>query len=131
MHAKSLQSCLTLCNFMDCSPPGSSVLGILQARTLKLVAISFSRGLNSCLLHCRQILYCLSHQGSPLVTVPLLNYVFALTLQSTWNIILKVFRCYTVFSKKYFIDLWKYFGKILGYIYILAHHIMEIWGSII
>ncbi|CAN0151555.1 unnamed protein product, partial [Rangifer tarandus platyrhynchus] len=34
MHAKSLQSCLTLCNFMDCSPPGSSVHGILQARTL-------------------------------------------------------------------------------------------------
>ena len=34
------QSCLTLCNTMDCSPPGSSVHGILQARTLKWVAIS-------------------------------------------------------------------------------------------
>ena len=30
VHAKSLQSCLTLCNPMDCSPPGSSVRGILQ-----------------------------------------------------------------------------------------------------
>ena len=38
------QSCLTLCDPMDCSPPGSSVHGILQARILEWVAISFSRG---------------------------------------------------------------------------------------
>ena len=37
------QSCLTLCGPMGCSPPGSSVHGILQARTLETVAISFSR----------------------------------------------------------------------------------------
>ena len=42
--AKSFQSCLTLCNPIDCSPPGSSVPGILQARILEWVAISFSRG---------------------------------------------------------------------------------------
>ena len=40
--AKSLQSCPTLCNPKDSSPPGSPVPGILQARTLKWVAISFS-----------------------------------------------------------------------------------------
>ena len=40
--AKSLQSCLTLCNPIDGSPPGSHVPGILQARTLEWVAISFS-----------------------------------------------------------------------------------------
>ena len=40
--AKSLQSCLTLCPPTDSSPPGSSIPGILQARTLKWVAISFS-----------------------------------------------------------------------------------------
>ena len=39
-----IQSCLTLCNPMDCSLPGSSVNGILQERILKWVAISFSRG---------------------------------------------------------------------------------------
>ena len=39
--AKSLQSCLTLCDPIDSSPPGSSVLGILQARILERVAISF------------------------------------------------------------------------------------------
>ena len=38
------QSCLTLCDLMDCSPPGSSVHGISQARILEWVAISFSRG---------------------------------------------------------------------------------------
>ena len=40
--AKSLQSCPTLCNPIDGSPPGSFVPGILQARTLERVAISFS-----------------------------------------------------------------------------------------
>ena len=40
--AKSLQSCLTLCDPIDGSPPDSPVPGILQARTLKWVAISFS-----------------------------------------------------------------------------------------
>ena len=39
---KSLQSCPTLCDPIDSSPPGSSVPGILQARTLEWVAISFS-----------------------------------------------------------------------------------------
>ena len=41
--AKSLQSCPTLCDPIDRSPPGSPVLGILQARTLEWVAISFSK----------------------------------------------------------------------------------------
>ena len=117
----SLQSCPTLCYPMDCSLPGSSVHGILQARILEGVAMPSSRGfswprdrtpnldllcilhwqmgslplvplgkpvcvcvcvygvgclsllqrifptqeLNPSLLHCRQILYHLSHQGSP------------------------------------------------------------------
>ena len=67
---------LTLYNAMDCSPPGSSVHGSLQARILEWVAISFSRGSSqprdrtwvSCiaggLLHHRRILYRLSFQGS-------------------------------------------------------------------
>ena len=40
--AKSLQSCPTLCDPIDGSPPGSPIPGILQARTLESVAISFS-----------------------------------------------------------------------------------------
>ena len=40
----STLSCLTFCNSVDCSPPGSSILGILQARILEWVAMPFSRG---------------------------------------------------------------------------------------
>ena len=43
VHAKLLQSCLTLCNAMDCNPRGSSVHGIFQARILEWIAISSSR----------------------------------------------------------------------------------------
>ena len=42
VHAKSLQLCLTVCDPMDCGPPGSSVRGISQARMLECVVISFS-----------------------------------------------------------------------------------------
>ena len=56
---------------MDCSLSGSSFQGILQARILEWVAISFSRGifltqeLNPGLLHCRQMIYQVSYEGSP------------------------------------------------------------------
>ena len=60
-----------LCDPMDCSLPGSSVHGIFLAVVLEWIAISFSRGIfptqgsNPGLPPCRQMLYCLSHQGSP------------------------------------------------------------------
>ena len=38
-HGQSLESCMTLCDPMDCSPPGSSVHGILQARIVEWVAV--------------------------------------------------------------------------------------------
>ena len=41
---KAVQSCLTLCGLMDCSLPGSSVPGILQAILLEWVAVPFFRG---------------------------------------------------------------------------------------
>ena len=43
-ESEVVQSCPTLCNPVDCSPPGSSFHGIFQARILEWVAISFSRG---------------------------------------------------------------------------------------
>ena len=64
MHSKSLEFCPTLCDRMDYRPPGSSIRGILQARTPKWVAMpssrgsSQARGVNLCLrqlLHCRWI----------------------------------------------------------------------------
>ena len=54
--AKSLQSCPILCNPRDGSPPGSSVPGILQARILEWVAISFS---NAC-MHAKSLQSCLT-----------------------------------------------------------------------
>ena len=54
--AKSLQSCLTLCNPMDGSPQGSFVPGILQARMLESVAISFS----SACMHAKSLHPCLT-----------------------------------------------------------------------
>ena len=70
VEVKVAQLCLTVCDPMECSLPGSYVHGILQARILEWAAIPFSRGSsrlssNPGLLHCRQIPYHLSHQGSP------------------------------------------------------------------
>ena len=47
-----IQSCPTLCDLMNCSPPGASVQGILQARILEWVAISFSRGSSQTQVSC-------------------------------------------------------------------------------
>ena len=69
VKVKVAQSCPTLCDPMDCSLPGSSVHGILQARIQEWVAshsllqgIFPAQGSNPGLLHCRRILDCLSHQ---------------------------------------------------------------------
>ena len=74
MHVCSLaQSCMTLGDSIDCSPPGSSLHGISQAKILEWVALSFPRGssqqgsnqhLSSC-LYCRWILSPLSLLASP------------------------------------------------------------------
>ena len=89
VHTKSLQSCLTLCDPMDYSPPGPSVHGILQARILEWVAVPSSRGSSwprdqtqvSC-VSCigRLVLYHLYHMGSPdpiyMYTYVLIQYLF-------------------------------------------------------
>ena len=77
MGAVLLQLCPTLCDAMDCSLPGSSVHGILQARILEWVATPSSRGSSqsggraqvSC-VSCigRQVLYPLGHPGSPCIS---------------------------------------------------------------
>ena len=71
LKVKVVQSYPTLYHPTDCSPPGSSVLGILQARiqqwgnSFLLQGIFPTQGSNPGLLHCRQILSCLSDQRSP------------------------------------------------------------------
>ena len=65
-YAQSLQLCLTLCHSMDCSLPGSSVHGILQAiAKLSSRGSSWPRDWTGIFLHCTWILYHLSHLGSP------------------------------------------------------------------
>ena len=65
------QSCLTLCDPMDYGLPGSSVHGDSPGKNTRvdchalLQGIFLTQGLNLGLLHCKQILYHLSHQGSP------------------------------------------------------------------
>ena len=82
--AKLLQSCLTVCNPVDYSGLGSSVYGILQARILEWVAISFSRGSSqprdwthisyiSCIG--RHVPYHSSHLGSPINILPYVKYM--------------------------------------------------------
>ena len=76
------QSCLTLCNLMDCRPPGSSVHGILQAKILEwgshslFQGIFLTQGLNPGLLLCRHIFYHLNHQEPSSQTQ--LKYLFYL-----------------------------------------------------
>ena len=70
------QSCLTLCNPMDCSPPGSSVHGDSPVKNTGvgchalLQGIFPTQGSNPGLMHCRRILYHLSHQGHPVNIKP-------------------------------------------------------------
>ena len=62
------KSCPTLCNPTDCSPPGSSVHGTLQAGAPQWVATSSCRGTNPRLLHWQAASLLLSHVGSPVMT---------------------------------------------------------------
>ena len=71
-----------LCDPMDCNPP-LSVHGIFQARILEyslLQGIFLTQGSNPGLLHCRQILYYLSHQGSPIFSPYTYSYCRLLLL---------------------------------------------------
>ena len=75
------QLCPTLCDPMDCSPPGSSICGIFPGKNTEvgchfLLQENFpTQGLNPGLLHCRQMLYHLSHQGSQVEIYTYINYI--------------------------------------------------------
>ena len=99
--AKSLQSCPTLCNPIDSSPPGSPVPGILQARTLEWVAISFSNAskwkvkVKSSLSHVRLLAtpWTAAHQAPPYMGFPRQEYWSGVPLPSPYGlvVILKLF----------------------------------------
>ena len=74
--------CPTLCDPMDCSPPGSSVRGDSPGKNIGVGCLALlqgifpTQGLNAGLLHCRWILYHLSHQGSPNMYISNINKSF-------------------------------------------------------
>ena len=115
---------------MDFSQPGSSVHGILQARILEWVATSCSRGnftmqgSNLGLLHCRQILYCLSHQGEVLSLLPMPTPYSCLSIK-------------LVIKKNFFLigDLvenenqWKLYNKWYSQLITLEWSLIAVWGT--
>ena len=84
------QLCLTLCDLVNCSSPGSSVHGILQARIRSshalLQGIFPIQGSNLGLPHYRHILFHLSHQGSP-QTIMYITQIYCTTQGNTVTIL--------------------------------------------
>ena len=82
------QFCLTLSDPMDCSPPGSSTHGDSPGKNtgvgchVLLQAIFPTQESNPGLSHCRQILLCLSHKGSPYLCIYRVNHILKLTFSS-------------------------------------------------
>ena len=89
------QSCLTLCDPMDCILPGFSIHGIFQARVLEWVAVSLSRGSSrsrdwtQVYPHYRQMLYCLNH------------CLLLRKSKNTWNASERIAAIYINFCSKY------------------------------
>ena len=104
------QSRLTLCDLMDCSLPGSSVHGILQAKILEWVAIHLSRGifltqgLNPGLPHCRHILYhLLLNKAQLIATFPSRVHCLHLIFTST-SIIISIYTTLHYFHPLHHLD---------------------------
>ena len=82
---------LCLCNPMDCSPPMSSVHGIFLGKNtgvdchFLLQGIFSTQGLNPGLLHCRQTLYCLSHQGRSPSILWQVSFILSLNVGEGWE----------------------------------------------
>ena len=109
--AKSLQSCLTLCDPIDRSPPGSPVPGILQARTLEWVAISFSNAwkwkVKVKSLSCVQLLatpWTAAHQAPPSIGFSRQEYWSGVPLPSPgWSLLPTIWRVLTCYFSLLFI----------------------------
>ena len=89
------QSCPTLCDPLACNLPGSSVHGDSPGKNTEvgchaiLQGIFPTQGLDPGLLNCRRILYCLSHQGSPLKSVCSTNLIYSTICLPIQEILIK------------------------------------------
>ena len=122
------QSCPTLCDPTDCSPPGSSVHGISQARILEWVATSFPADLPNpgigptspaSLLHCKWILYCWASEEALKDSY----WYFTSPLQSTWYMTLRLLlklkkKNYFLLPPKWTINFWTRNSRI----FTIRHH---------
>ena len=121
------QSCLILWDPKDFSPPGSSVHGILQARILERVATPYFReifpvqGLNLGLLHCRQVLYCLIHQGHVLSLPPMPTPYSCLSIKL---LIKKIFLIRDLVENENQWKLYKWYSQLI----ILKWLLIAVWG---
>ena len=132
--AKSFRSCPTLCNPKNCSPPGSFVHGVLQARILKWVAMPSSRGSSwptdrTCVSHVscigRWVLYQWRHLGTPGVDTYGLYYeVYSMPT------LLKIFiinRCW-ILSKAFSVSIEMIIVfLILQFVNVVCHNDWRIW----
>ena len=125
MKVKVAQSCLTLCNPMDCSLPCSSFHGILKAKVPKVGSHSLfqeifsTQGSNPSLWHCRRILYRLSHQGSPAVQGILKSLLKhhnlkASVIQCSAFFMVQLSHTYITTGKTRALTLWTFVGKVMS-----------------
>ena len=110
MRAKLLQSCLTLCDSMVCSPPGFTVHGILQARILEWVAMPSSRG--SSQTRDWTIIPFPALAGGFFTTSTTLEALYLFKVMSFWNFLL----CATEFDLKETNDKYLLEIKVLWYL---------------
>ena len=114
------QSCLTLCNPMDCSLPSSSVYGIFQAKVLEWVAVSFCRGSSQpqdrtpVFLIAGGRFSILSHQGSPHIYIHIQIQLFFSDSFPIW-VIIEYWREFPVLYSRSFLII--YF--VFSYVYML------------
>ena len=132
------QSCLTLCDPRDCSLPGSSAHLILQVKIHEWVAISFSRGIfmtqgsNLGLLHCRQILYYLSHLGKSFLWLDSLIYMISLfSLYSSFSsdYASDYFNCYKYILYCVHNTLWRVNASIIGKVEMCPQVALSAWAE--
>ena len=97
-HAKSFQSCLTLCNPMDCSLPGSSVNGDSPGKNTGVSSHDLLQGIFLtqrsklcllCLLHCRWIIHRWAMREAPLLANCFLNFEILITISRDWFLLLQ------------------------------------------
>ena len=104
IESEVAQTCLTLCDPMDCSPPGSSTHGIFRARVLEWVAIAFSSVSCSVMFNSLQptvwVLWTVAHQAHPSMGFSRQQYWSGVPLPSPFTVIKRLFSSSSLFAMR-------------------------------